>query len=365
MIMPKNAPHKLQRKFRRRHHFHHRPNNHHRCRIIKDIDELREHLQTAIVIEHATIPTYLCALYSIKEGTNTYAYQVIQSVVMEEMLHMILAANILNAIGGQPAINTEALVPDYPTYLPHSDKAFKVHLRKFSVEAIDTFLNIEKPAEKGAPPEDENWQTIGQFYAAIEDALEELDAATDGGIFSGDVSKQLDENDYYGGGGKLFAVTDLKSAKLAIKEIVGQGEGINHDSILDTDRLFGEEIDYAHYFKFNEIRLEKRYCPNDKPNDPPSGEVIDVDWNGAYNMQLDPKMSDYPEGSQLWQKSRDFNLTYTKLLDSLHHTCNGQKEKILEAVPLMYDLKYKAQDLMRTPYKDGLTAGPSFELIRE
>lgn len=361
MIMPQ----KLQRKHRRRHHFHGRPNKHHRCRIIKDIHELREHLQTAIEIEHATIPTYLCALYSIKEGTNTFAYQTIQAVVMEEMLHMILAANILNAVGGKPAINHEKFVPDYPTYLPHSDEAFKVHLCKFSEDAIDTFLKIEKPAEPGAPPEDNNWQTIGQFYAAIEDALEELDAKTDGGIFSGDISKQLDENDYYGGGGKLFAVTDLQSAKKAIGEIVGQGEGINHDTIIDTDILFGEEIDYAHYFKFNEIKLHKRYCPTDKPNDSPSGPDVEVDYNNAYNMQLDPKMSDYPEGSQLWQKSREFNLTYTKLLDCLHDTCNGQKQKILEAVPLMYDLKYKAQDLMRIPYKDGMTAGPSFEFIRE
>lgn len=360
-----NTPHNQNRKHRRRHHFHGRPNKHHHCRIIKDIYELRQHLQTAIEIEHATIPTYLCALYSIKEGTNTFAYQTIQSVVMEEMLHMILAANILNAIGGKPAINTKKFVPEYPTYLPHSDKAFKVHLLKFSHDAIDTFLKIEKPAEPDAPPEDNNWQTIGQFYAAIEDALEALDDTTAGGIFSGDPCKQLNENDYYGGGGKLFAVTDLNSAKKAIHEIVGQGEGINHDTILDTDVLFGEEIDYAHYFKFNEINLEKRYCPTDKPDDAPSGPVVEVDWNGAYNMHPDPKMSDYPEGSQLWQKSREFNLTYTALLDSLHDTCNGQKHKILEAVPLMYDLKYKAQDLMRIPFKDGMTAGPSFELVRD
>lgn len=43
------------------------------------LEELRSHLQTAIEIEHATIPTYLCALYSIKDGTNTFAAQNIQA----------------------------------------------------------------------------------------------------------------------------------------------------------------------------------------------------------------------------------------------------------------------------------------------
>ena len=35
--------------------------------MIKTIKDLHEHLQWAIELEHATIPPYLCALYSIKE----------------------------------------------------------------------------------------------------------------------------------------------------------------------------------------------------------------------------------------------------------------------------------------------------------
>nr|MCU0322110.1 ferritin-like protein [Chitinophagaceae bacterium] len=55
---------------------------------IKTIDSLKKHLQVAIELEHSTIPPYLCALYSIKEGTNVAASQIIRSVVIEEMLHM-------------------------------------------------------------------------------------------------------------------------------------------------------------------------------------------------------------------------------------------------------------------------------------
>src|SRR5665213_2756788 len=56
---------------------------------IRTIGELRSAFQTAIELEHSTIPPYLVALYSIKDGTNQVATQIIRSVVIEEMLHMI------------------------------------------------------------------------------------------------------------------------------------------------------------------------------------------------------------------------------------------------------------------------------------
>lgn len=73
---------------------------------IKTLPQLREHLQTAIQLEHTTIPPYLTTLYTLDERRNRFAYQAIQGVVMEEMLHMIQVCNILNALGGSPAINT-------------------------------------------------------------------------------------------------------------------------------------------------------------------------------------------------------------------------------------------------------------------
>lgn len=333
------------------------------CGSITSLDSLRSHLQTAIEIEHATIPPYLCALYSIKEGTNPFAYANIQSVVMEEMLHMLLAANILNAIGGQPAINQPDFIPEYPTYLPHSDDAFLVPLGKFSKDSINVFLDIEQPAAKCAPPQADNWHTIGQFYDAIKHALRHFDHITPGGIFTGNPDHQLTENDYYGGGGKLVKVVQLSDALLGINEIIGQGEGRN-GTILDTDHsLFGEEIDYAHYFKFNEILLEKEYRPTDKPQDSPSGPSVKVEWDEVWNMQLNPKMADYPEDSQLYQKTLGFNQTYMALLDSIHNACNGNPRELDQSIPLMYDLKYKALELMRTPIGDGVMAGPSFEYV--
>jgi len=333
------------------------------CGSIKTVEQLRRHLQTAIEIEHSTIPVYLTALYSIKDGSNTFAAQTIQGIVIEEMLHMVLAANLLNAVGGHPAINTRHFVPSYPTYLPHSSDEFLVPLQKFSKDAIAVFLDIEKPAKRFAPPEADHYETIGQFYQAIKHALRHLQHVTPGGIFTGDPARQITPEHYYGSGGKLLAIHNLDDATLAINEIVGQGEGMN-GSIIDPDhRLFGQDIEYAHYFRFNEIMVERMYLPTDSPQAPPSGRPVAVEWDAAYNMHPNPKMADYEKGSELWNKTYEFNRTYMALLTGLHNACNGKPETFMATIPLMYDLKYKALELMKTPIGNGETAGPSFEFV--
>lgn len=67
-----------------------------------DVQGLRDALQAAIELEHAVIPPYLYALYSLMPGGNEAAAGIIGSVVIEEMLHLTLAANILNGVGEQP-----------------------------------------------------------------------------------------------------------------------------------------------------------------------------------------------------------------------------------------------------------------------
>ena len=94
---------------------------------IHTLESLYQHLQWAIEVEHFTIPPYLCALYSIPErGDNVESARIIQSVVMEEMLHMTLVANIMNAVGATPIVNKPGFIPKYPCPLPHSAGDFIV-----------------------------------------------------------------------------------------------------------------------------------------------------------------------------------------------------------------------------------------------
>jgi len=143
---------------------------------ITSLASLREHLQWAIELEHATIPPYLCALYSINTGHNAEAREVLSSVMVEEMLHLTLAANLLNAVGGRPELDIPGMLPSYPHPLPHGDPSFEISLFRFGPEAIETFLKIEQPSPPGGPPEGENYETIAQFYEAIKLGLRELSA---------------------------------------------------------------------------------------------------------------------------------------------------------------------------------------------
>ena len=89
---------------------------------IVTLEDLREHLQWAIELEHSTLPPYLCALYSLDPERNPEAVEVVGSVFTEEMLHLTLAANILNAVGGRPRLDTPGMLPPHPRRLPHGDR---------------------------------------------------------------------------------------------------------------------------------------------------------------------------------------------------------------------------------------------------
>jgi hypothetical protein len=330
---------------------------------ISDIEDLKRHLQWALELEHSTIPPYLCALYSLHEGANTAAAGVIKSVVMEEMLHMTLVANVLNAVGGEPVADDPNFIPNYPTYLAHSADTFKVGLLPFSPEAIETFLKIERPARVHAPPQDDRYQTIGQFYAAIEKALTDLcQSMGEKKLFCGEAYKQVDPKRwYYGGGGAPVLVTNLKTALEALQEIKVQGEGLDH-GIFDDDTKFGQQEELAHYFRFEEIMAGCRYAPNDKPGRP-TGAEFPVDWAAVHRMQPNPKAKTYEGQPDIHRLIIDFNKTYTTLLRTLHLAFNGQPNTLSSAVPIMYEMKYRAQALMKIPsgHGDGTTVGPSFE----
>lgn len=335
--------------------------------MIRTIDSLRKHLQWAIELEHATIPPYLCALYSIRDGTNADAVEVITSVFLEEMLHLTLAANILNAVGGTPRIDSPRVMPRYPTSLPHSDRAFEVGLQKFSPRALETFLRIERPAAHDGIPENEEYRTIGQFYEAIELALSELcDRHGEARLFCGDPARQVTDEMYYGGSGRIIAVTDLQSALTALAEIVEQGEGLQHEQVWDEDRsmFHPEREEVGHYFRFLELKQGRRFRPGDTPRSGASGEPIEVDWEAVHDMRPNPRATDYPAGGEIRRRLEEFNRSYCGVLHLLDETFNGSPRLLGVATGAMYGLKAEARELMELPSGDGeTTVGPSFDYV--
>src|SRR5258708_7117567 len=142
---------------------------------------LLQKAQKAIELEWATIPTYLSAWFSLKPSFNRECSAILKSIFMEEMLHMVLAANLLSSIGGSPKC-TGNLTPSYPLTLEFRgdgfrNRRFPIHLEPFSAVAIDTFIQIEAPEPVLGLQIAEliiEGITIGEFYRGIVDDLESL-----------------------------------------------------------------------------------------------------------------------------------------------------------------------------------------------
>lgn len=334
---------------------------------IDTIDDLRRHLQWAIELEHATIPPYLCALYSLDPARNSEAAQVVGTVLAEEMLHLALAANLLNAVGGAPKLDTPELLPPYPHPLPHGDRSVQVHLAPFGAEALELFLRIEQPAPADAPPQTDEYQTIGQFYAAIEAGFRALcDELGEERVFGGDPARQIGEFHLRSGGGEVMPVHDLKSALAALAEIIEQGEGAARTDVWDGDRdvFHPEREEVAHFYRFQELRLGRRYRTGDTPQSGPTGAEITVDFDGVLPMRHNPRTADYSEGSPIRVAQEEFNQTYSLLLYQLEEAFNGDPGQLKDAVGTMFGLRKQALALMKMPTGDGkTTAGPAFEYV--
>ncbi|MEP7217676.1 MAG: ferritin-like protein [Bacteroidota bacterium] len=328
---------------------------------------LKKSLQQAVELEFSTIPPYLYALYSIKPERNREIYDLIFSVVVEEMLHMSLACNILNAIGGAPVIDRPKFIPHYPGPLPGSvENGLIVPLEKFSLDLIkNVFMMIEEPEDPlhfpvaklaTTPP-----KTIGQFYDAIKRKI--IENGND--IFTGDPRKQLTHGFPPD---QLIAVTDVDTAVAAIETIVKQGEGTRESPLDPQDEL-------AHYYRYAEIYHGKQLIPN--PTAPPDtpydqkylygGDPIPFDPDGIWPTMKNPKRRDYsvdstnPAIKKANYANTTFNYTFTSLLKSLHATFNGAPDTLASGIGLMESLREQALDIVMIDLGNGTHAGPTFQ----
>jgi rubrerythrin len=311
------------------------------------LDGLHEALRTAIRLEHATIPPYLYALYSLKP-VNRAAADVIRSVVTEEMAHMVLAANVLAALGARPDEPESQFVTSYPNPLPdliaeHLD----VGLRPFSKVVVkDVFMEIEEPSR-----DDPEEMTIGRFYGDIIDALRELPESA----FVADRTRQLlwpwriDQSEPRTASPVPIEVTDKDSAIRALDLIIDQGEG--------TNRERDDEGQLAHYYRFERII---------------TGE-IPFDRAGVWNVPINPRLADYEADSPAQAACETFNRTYTGLLQCLHGAIDGSPGLLSGAIGLMHSLSVQAAAMVSSVSADGKAlefhrarqrhAAPTFEYL--
>ena len=317
------------------------------------VEDMRAALQNAIALEHATIPPYLTAVATLSGTSESvqYARDEITEVVVEEMLHMTLACNVLNAIGGHPAIADPAFVPIYPGPLPMGIGGdLIVHLRRYSQALVeDTFMKIEEPETILDIPERPTLEavtgesiTIGEFYAGIRASLENHPE-----WFTGDpklqVSGHFTDN---------FAVTSVETALLAIDTIVEQGEGTSK-SPLDLQH------DVAHYYSFQQFSKGMRIVHDESSGftvsfDPQQPITID-DMADVIQMVDDPQTVTYdPADQHAEELSNQADASYSKVLKGLQRAFNGEPTKVGSAIGAMFEFESIVDELLH----QRLTAGP-------
>jgi hypothetical protein len=320
------------------------------------VDDAIAMLQTAAGIEFGTLPPYLYAKFSILPGSNPAAMDRLNMVVGQEMIHLCLVCNIINALGGTPKL----VAPVYPTTLgdigPPGGDPLMIHLLPFGPDAMAQGMAIEEPED--VPPFEVvdllmaapgGAMTIGQYYALVDAFLATLPAtAWQPG------RNQINDDQFFAG--QLFAVNGYADAHNAIRQIVSEGEG-SKDDPLD----FQNEL--AHFYRFGEIFYDKVLTKiPQEPGYQWGPEPLGVDWCAAYPAIPDPQTHDFTKDSEAAQAAQAAcNLAYSGMIDSLQRALEGESGQLGAAVRKMFELRMAAIAALQVPLADGTSvSGPGF-----
>ena len=338
-------------------------------RRYRDLSWIRGALQTAIALEHATMPLYSAAMYSL-EVQNYPSYNTIRSVLMEEMLHMAAACNILAALGGSPRIGT--LDPGFPaTGLPGQIAPdLTAVLAPLSREQLKTFMRIEAPDNLLEQAQlDATYPTIGRFYEALREAVVANAPAVRRAVAEGGPANQVGGNLGYRTIVAAPGVDPVPAILAAIDMITEQGEG-GPVSGLSTGADFQNEE--SHYGRFAELHYGARYQPA-------AGVTLtaatqeqffrgeEIAWPVVINTLAVPAdgyralLSRDPDAPAVEKELDAFDAAYTAMMLALHEAWNGPAAQswpsLGEAVFQMNEMRVlSCFNIMRHQVPDGLVA---------
>ncbi|WFB10910.1 ferritin-like protein [Streptomyces sp. LX-29] len=327
---------------------------------------LKEALQQAVMLELATLPPYLCGLWSIEDSSrDSGVFATIHEIVFDEMSHLGLACNMLTTIGGEPRIADERLVPKYPGPLPGGVRPeLTVSLTGLSKQSLDMYSQIEKPDDPVV--EDREIHTsIGAFYTAILEAFRNQQHLISG-------TRQVVKRMFgHGKGNDVVALRSFGDVEAAIKIIKEQGEGT---AASPQNPFPGRPGELAHFYSFREIfhgrkliavsqdppRFDFQGPEIPMPNTLPMGTVPQGGWEqGGVTVS-----------SEVRRHLDAFNLHYSSLLSFLEKAWQAEQSstanaRLSDAIGEMSELQGPAQELMGIPLPDGSgkTYGPEFRYV--
>lgn len=260
-------------------------------------EQLVHALYEAAELEHNLMCTYLYAAFSLRQGTSegltdaeaeaTARWRkTIIDVAIDEMGHLAAVWNITSALGAAPRFGRQNFPLD-PGVLPAS---LVVKLAPFNDAVIQHFVHLERPNDSAEPegpgftqefmfrrgnpaqerlvPMAMDYDTVGVFYATLEQGLRAFaEAHGDDHAFCGDPQLQLGPTEIDLAGAK--PVICAKTAVKALDAIVTQGEGAPGHS------------EDSHFSKFAAVRTEYEALKQANPS-------FVAAWPSATNPVLRP-----------------------------------------------------------------------------
>ncbi len=353
---------------------------------IETREELIYLLAEAASIEHNLMCCYLYAAWSLKRGerdglTAAQAAAVerwkhaINSVAVEEMVHLALASNLASAIGGAPHFSR----PNFPIPAGYHPSGVIVELAGFSPAVLDHFIFLERPEGKELTdssefvhigdyhrtqpkgrlmPHAQDYLTVGHLYRGIRHGFEVLaHHIGEAALFCGDPAGQIGHGDVSLPG--LITVTDLKSANEAIETIIEQGEGAPGNS------------ENSHYNRFLNVRRE---YAGFVAADPAFAPAFPVAHNPVMNRPSDPAhrvFIDLPEAARVLDLA---NAVYGHALRCLVQSYGrerggtAKRQLVDTAIDLMMILAEIGPHLASLPASHahpGVNAGVTFSMLRD
>jgi len=320
-------------------------------------------VQQAVRLEFSTIPPYLTAMMSLKPDQNRDIWWAIHDVVVDEMLHMLIGCNLLNALGARPALDAADFLPEYPGPLPLGiGSGLVVGLEPFSIPLLENvFMAIEEPEHPltfrsaFAAVDVTEFATIGEFYRTLSSTIQAL---PDPGL-PGDGARQVVAPRWFPAA-RLFPILTTADAARAIELIVEEGEG-TPASPLDPDG------DVAHYYRFAAIVKDHRLVRDDSaPNGfSYTGAPYSFQADGVWPLTPNQYPGDLDPDSAARRQVIQFQVTFTRLLTALQRCIDGDPGYLDAAMGIMFELKLAGQRLaalpaMKNGTPTGLNAGPVF-----
>ena len=354
---------------------------HDRHRGSRTREQLHDYLHAAMQLEHATIPPYLTALYSIRPGTNADA--------VPRPPRRRGRGDAAPHAGGQPperrrrdARPDQARIscPTYPAYLPDGETDFEVEPapllprgardlpeHRTAPAAPDASVRLDPPrrTRSGNRPRGQPGATARCSSTASASSTRRSGAGCATctpswapTLFCGDPARQVTPEYFYSGGGEIIPVTDMESAHRGDRADRRAGRGIRRPDLRRRAR--------ARPLLPVRAARPRPLLPGRGPAaDNPPGRSCDVDWDAVYPDQ--DRRRGWPttrDDSRAVRGGRGVQPEYADFLDLLTQAYNGRPALLLDAVVDMFRLRDQMTQLIHNPIpgQPGLHAAPTFEM---